>query len=167
MGASSWSYWTAYGEGPAAALRDLRARVFRSGDYLGPGGRAWGKPRDLRRRPKTIEALIAAQGENQTHSILDVVHLSVDGGPPRAVKKEWNPLLQMEAFVVVEGGECRVLSDEQLKNAFGTAHPTRPMIEAFDLNQLDELWSVHDSLCFTAWDETKPVELFFVGTSGD
>jgi hypothetical protein len=168
MGASAWDYWTDFDDDPRKALRTLRERVFRAGEYLGPGGNTFDQKRDGRPRPPNIEKLLERQGENQTHSILDVVFISYEGGPPRPTRKEWNPLTQSnEDFPLVEGEECRALSRAELRDAFGTERPTRSQIEACDWNRLDALWSKWSALCVTAWDGEEPVQMFFIGTSGD
>lgn len=168
MGASGWHYFTEYDADPKRALRKLRKAVFMAGDYIGPGGRVKfdAKRRDPRPRPSTIQALLEAQGETGTHSILDIACFE---GEPR--KKEKIPDLfdRGKGFVEIDaslGGECMMAPLDAVKGAYGTEQPTRAQVEA-NRNALQTYAGRFGGVCFVVWNGERPEALFFTGYSGD
>ena|SRR5438105_11340108 len=67
MGGSVWRYDVPFERDIRVALRALRDRVFRAGQYLAPTGA---------RKPTSIEDLLEMSGEIGTHSILDIVDVA-------------------------------------------------------------------------------------------
>ena len=66
MGASGWDYRVPYQEDLQAALDALRVRAFGDGDYWRGSSFAEAET------PKTIEELLARNGTEGAHSILDI-----------------------------------------------------------------------------------------------
>lgn len=160
MGASGWGYWIDYDNNTARAFAALRDRVFKEGDYLGPGGKLpFGEGRDPR-SASSIEAVLEAQAEDGTHSILDISRFETPG-ERRPTKKMVNPFTG-EGL----GASCRLATDAELTDVFGTSEPTRAMVEehAGELERHLSRWS---ALCVVVFAADKPNELYFHGISGD
>jgi len=142
MGSSGWSYFTPYQEDIAQALQELRQRVFEAGDYqqywlsnevpeevfkeldeVEP--QAWSQPgqqlveafahvlerkhisAELPPAPQTIDEVLERNGPDGTHSILDIDHIASHS----------------------EAGAAIALPEEVLLQYFGTARPTKAMVD--------------------------------------
>jgi hypothetical protein len=174
MGASGWSYFVPYDRDVNAALQTLRWDIFRAGKYykLPPAGAApafedfvppdpqiWDDPSELaswramydeelkrssRPAPDSPDALVKHNGEEGTHSIIDIARVN-------------------ESTAAAGSGP---LSASQLVELFGTERPTRSMVSAkeSELQTARGRW-----LCtyVVVYDGETPSELFFTGYSGD
>lgn len=168
MGASGWSYFTAYQADVEEALQTLRKDVFKRRAYgqtqtftpdilasMPPAMKAaienlrqiedeslGGEDREF----STIEELLEAAAESGTHSILDIMNTSTT--PDFAVA--WPA------------------ADEVVKEVFGNSKPTHAEIEnkQGELSEKLELerWQ---AVYLTVYDDGKPSEVYFEGVSGD
>ena len=178
MGASGWNYTTPYDPDPEVALERLREEIFAAGDYLPPGGIMKfphlppGAPLGLQllfatlraiaavsmaihwiarggRQPRSIDELLQMTGENGTHSILDITHISD----------------------IPEFCAATPLSKHRYLKFFGTTTPTRAQIEAANDVQgdrFDEGIRRWEAVYVVVHDESgSPIEYVFVGASGD
>jgi hypothetical protein len=164
MGASQWAYAVPYQPDINTALQDLRQKIFRSGNYYTRAAftqrllnevpnlpvsvrlRAQLSLWRLRRQPapQSIEALIQINGEEGTHSILDIEAVSA----------------------TPQFGTVSPLSDQQLLTIFGTTTPTREMV-AEKLDQCCELRRRWEGLYVIAYQDDTPNTICFAGFSGD
>ncbi|MYW69173.1 hypothetical protein GTY65_34645 [Streptomyces sp. SID8379] len=144
MGATGWEYYVPYQADTAAALEELRERVFREGDYhwREGDGQTPAAP-----RPATIEELWRDEDvqEQGTHSILDMDRVLRPGEHP--VWGTVQPVHPAEA--------CRLTGTDVL---------TREHVEVID-GLVADRWLgrvavLHDST-------GRPSELYFWGFSGD
>jgi len=173
MGASDWNYFVPYETDISKALQNLREVTFQQGkyyqrdpywkemtfeDFLPPGMDEEETAEYLEEfqilqalpEPISIEALIKWNGEEGTHSIIDI--------------REVTPI---SGF-----GAVAPLSSEELKMFFGTDKPTREMIEnkAYELSIF-----LQNELARSRWEGTyiivyqgdEPAEIYFTGYSGD
>lgn len=97
----------------------------------------------------SIDELLEEQGESGTHSILDIQGVSDEP----------------------EFGAVSPMPADELVELFGTDKPTRKVVEEklgdYDLVEhplVSERWQ---GIYFTVYQDGKPHELFFMGTSGD
>lgn len=67
MGAEPYEYFVPYQEDPAAALAELRERVFASGEYNG-----------AEQNPATPEEAFESSAPDGTRSILDIAYIAMD-----------------------------------------------------------------------------------------
>ena len=166
MGASGWQYFVPYQEDVQQALTDLRAQVFESGKYYkrfpfwqtmneedyqnGDPDQAkymvnWLRQMKAMKEPTTIEELMEWNGEEGTHSILDI---------------EWVGDLP-------EYGVAVPISEEVLIDVFGDAQPSHARVEA----NLSALYAAidrrYEATYFIIYDDGKPAEILFIGFSGD
>ncbi len=161
MGASGWTYFVPFQEDIANALRELQEAVFNKGKYFKPGA-FYGamfeqmppKLKEMmapvieemqgRGEPQSIEELREMNGEDGTHSILDMEGVSAT--------PDFGVLAPLEA------GE--------LLDLFGTDKPTRSMIEerAEAVLERRDRW---EGTYVIAYKEGVPSEIFFAGFSGD
>ncbi|MFF8990379.1 hypothetical protein ACF09H_10620 [Streptomyces sp. NPDC014983] len=147
MGASGWEYYVPYQEDLDAALRELRERTFRVGDYF------WaregdGTPTEARRpRPSTEEEMWADEWQQHsgTHSILDVFRVQREDEEP-----------EICAVQPVTGEEAR--------RATGTDRLTRAHVPAIE-NLARERGYGRCAVLHGA--DGKPEEIYFWGWSGD
>jgi hypothetical protein len=182
MGASGWSYFVPYQTDISKALQDLREAVFQKGeyylrdfsendmmfdelspsdldlteeekaDYLAalPGQQVLPEERQALPKPTSIEALLQWNAEDGTHSIIDI-----------------NKITPTPDF-----GAAAPLSNEELKRIFGTEKPTREMIKS---KEKDFAVFLQEELGRSRWQgtyiviykENQPVEIYFIGYSGD
>ncbi len=169
MGASGWAYWVPYQSDINTALQELREAVFKSGDYytesaflemIDEDQVEQYLPPDFfeqfkealhslrsepqRPEPQTIEALLEMNGENGTHSIIDID--SIASTP--------------------DFGVAAPLSPQQLLDILGTNQPTRSMVEqkAEELQSLRRRW---EATYIIVYADGLPSEIFFTGYSGD
>jgi hypothetical protein len=176
MGASSWSYYTPYQPDIDRALQDLQESVFRSGgyhqrepfwremsfeEYLPPDPGFTDADRaeylasfqhlQSLQEPTSIETLLEWNGEEATHSILDIDRISLDA----------------------QIGAAAPLSDGQLETLFGTSQPTRKIIEQAGAINLDSYLQKKagryrgQATYILVYRDGLPVEVLFTGYSGD
>ncbi|MEL6269615.1 MAG: hypothetical protein AAFV33_27075 [Chloroflexota bacterium] len=174
MGASQFYHFVPYQEDINAALQKLRQDVFASGNYHKVDHSEWRNKTEeeiLRQlggdvasgmnrsiyldwleiknlpEPDTIERLLDWNGEEGTHSILD-----------------------MCAGVSENPEYCTVspLTDEQLVAYFGTTTPTREQIEAwFEQGNHNFARRTLQGLYIIIYADDAPTEICFTGFSGD
>ena len=123
------------------------ARIQKFADGIG-GGTPKTEP-DYSKKPETIDELLEEQGESGTHSILDIQRVSDEP----------------------DFGAVSPMPTERLREIFGTDKPTRKMVESkqgdYELVEdplVSERWQ---GVYFTVYRDSRPDELFFMGTSGD
>lgn len=166
MGASGWQYIVPYQTDIQKALNELRGLVFQSGNYYkrepfwqdtdeseyddAPDEEVrqqlveWLHKMKSMKEPTTIEELFLWNGEDGTHSILDIKGVSD----------------------VPDYGAISPLSLEELVSLFGTQQPTRAMIE----QKTDEIMGLRKSWQGTyviVFKDGFPNEIFITGFSGD
>ena len=163
MGASGWEYFVPYQPNIDQALQELREQVFRSGDYhlrpqmhIDPDDFA-GMPEDVREQlplwierensfvqPTTIDALLEWNGEDGTHSILDIQRVSLSP----------------------EFGAAAPLSADELTRLFGGGQPDRSMVEnkRDDIQLLRARW---EATYLVVYSNGIADEIYFTGFSGD
>ncbi|MBV9957040.1 MAG: hypothetical protein JO360_01410 [Acidobacteria bacterium] len=142
MGASAWRYYVPYQEDINQALQDLRASVFKSGQYYKPQPTAPPAP-----PPATIEDLLEANAESGSHSILDV------------------PMVSPQPDL----GAVAPLTPDELRQYFGTERPTRETLErnfpaVYDITSQRGAWA---GTYLVVYADDQPAEIFFFGQSGD
>jgi hypothetical protein len=163
MGASSWDYFVSYQPNIESALNELREQVFRSGHFflrpqieINPDQFADAAeevreqlPALIEReksfsQPITIQALVDWNGEEGTHSIIDIERIS-----------------PIPAF-----GSASPFSTNQLMEIFGTDKPERSMIEKrkAEIAEMRERW---EASYIIVYKSGRPGEIFFSGYSGD
>ena len=147
MGAHPYFYFTKYQPDIDTALQELREQEFQAGRYnpvlpfmdfpIGPDSPAPGPEHE------SIDEARDAAAEDGTRSILDIDGIADD--PDFSV--------------------ATPLSDEDLKQYFGTTQPTKEMV----LKNMDFLESIERGYCIyiTVFVGDKPAELFFAGYSFD
>ena len=166
MGASGWQYFVPYQSDIAKALNELREQVFESDDYykrlplwqdmdedeyanepnedIREQLTSWLRTMKAMKDPTTIEELFMWNGEDGTHSILDINNVS--DSP--------------------DFGTISPLSQKELMSFFGTYEPTRAMVEqkANEIMDLRERWQ---GTYVIVYKDGLPNEIFFTGFSGD
>ncbi len=150
MGAEQWAYSVSYQPDIAKALHELREREFRAGRYypvewFPPFLPAADAPAPGAEHDSIEEAIEAADDEG-TRSILDIETVGTDP----------------DAF---EAGTVVPLSEETLADSFGTAQPTREILE----EHLEEFVSLDrgEGAYIVTYREGKPAEIFFIGCTYD
>lgn len=138
MGASAWHHFVPYREDVGRALQELREDVFRRGEYF----RA--RPGE---EPASIEALMEANQESGTHSVLDVFGVADAPG--------WSV--------------AAPLSPEERVRHFGSERPTREQVErsfaeVYRIVQDRGPWT---GSYLVVYRDDAPSEIFFFGASGD
>ena len=184
MGATGWSYFVPYQQDINTALEELKDEVFEQGQYEQPFNfdqnevegqldylasvyeslpdeirehtnqflelaRAAAKQQRPKQTPRSIKQLLKRCGTEGTHSILDIEKVS-----------------STPAF-----GAIASLPRERLLDIFGTEQPTHDMVEKWstrmdppDVEPLYERW---EGIYIVVYEDTKPVEIYFEGCSGD
>lgn len=166
MGASGWQYFVPYQSDIQKALDELRVQVFQSGKYY-VGEPVWQNmdeseydeypEEDMReelkewlrrmkslKEPTTIEELLDWNGEDGTHSILDIAGIS---STPKF-------------------GMAIPLSSQQLIDLFESEKPTKDLIE----QKVDEIMGLRkrwEATYIVIYKDGLPNEIFFAGFSGD
>jgi hypothetical protein len=147
MGAHPYWYFVKYNDDIGEALQELREREFRAGRYnpvlrfidfpLGPNPPAPGS------RHASIQDALDATDADGTRSILDLDHVS--DGP--------------------DFGAVSPVPDDVLLDLYGTARPTRQMVEANDefLEDVERGQGIYIVL----YKDDKPDEIYFAGYSCD
>lgn len=72
---------------------------------------------------------------------------------------------ESQTLPVVEGGECRMATAEELRASFDTERPSRE--EVVSRGGVAEHLGRGEALCFVVWDADRPVALCFQGCTGD
>jgi hypothetical protein len=163
MGASGWDYFVPYQQNVERALHDLREQIFLSGAYflrppmeINPDDFAdmpeevraqvpvWIEREESFSEPTTLEALIEWNGEEGTHSIIDIERIS-----------------PIPSFCA-----AAPLSSEQLIAIFGTDKPEQKMVEQkrHEIQGIRDRW---EATYIIIYENGKPDEIFFAGFSGD
>jgi hypothetical protein len=164
MGASGWSYRVPYQPDLNQALQQLRTAVFERGAYYKPavfyehllevvdtlpGEVRQGLEEQIEQRkqlppPGTIEELFEQNGEEGTHSILDIDRVDTAD----------------------DFGVINPLSRDELLAFFGTEQPGWQQVEpkADELQSLRVRWQ---GVCVIIYEDDSPREIFFTGYSGD
>lgn len=175
MGASDWDYFVPYQSDFSKALQELREAVFGQGkyylrpaywkdmtfeeflppdlglaeddkaDYLAEFQRMQALP-----EPTSIETLMEWNGEEGTHSILDIDEIAPT---PRI-------------------GAVAPLSNEELDRFFGTDKPTREMIKSKEQDLSTFLQQGlgryrGEATYIIVYKDNEPNEIYFTGYSGD
>jgi len=94
--------------------------------------------------PRTIAELLRRNGNAGAHSILDITHLAS----------------------TPETGAAAPLPAKRLRELFGTERPTHAMVVG-RLEQLYEACNRDEAIYLLVYDQELPIELCFVGCSGD
>jgi hypothetical protein len=147
MGGEPWFYFVPYEADINSALQTLRRREFQAGRYnpvtpmpefpVDTGAPAPGA------QHASIEAAIEDADADGTRSILDMERVSDEP----------------------DYGSVTPLSDDDLVDLFGTAKPTREMIESND--DLFEAIERGQGVYIVAYRDDQPSEIFFAGYSFD
>jgi len=151
MGAHPWFYFVPYQPDLNRALQQLRRREFEAGRYnpaqpfpvFEPGSESPGPGA----QHASIEEALEAADADGTRSILDVESIGED---PNSV----------------ESGVAAPIADELLLEWFGTAKPTRQMIEG-DLEMILQGIGRGEAVYVIAYEDGKPSEIFLAGYSCD
>jgi hypothetical protein len=147
MGGHSWFYFVEYQPDIGKALRELRAQEFSAGRYNPVQRYLTAQITSESAAPgaehPSIEAALKAAGAEGTRSILDITQI---GQKPK-------------------NGAVVPLPREMLVELFGTAEPTRKMIEGND--DFFDLIERGQGIYIIAYDEGKPSEVCFAGYSYD
>jgi len=202
VGASGWMYFVRYQPDIQKALQELREEVFQRGDYYKqepywrqltfeqylPPVDLSDEEREAYREsfqqqqalpdPTSIETLLEWNGEEGTHSILDV-NTIVDTPLEPPTLAEWQSrccppgetrFAETQNYILrVYGsqiGKVYPLSEQQLERVFGTTQPTREMVERHQ-NECHELRDRGVGLYIIVYQDGFPDEIFFAGYSGD
>jgi hypothetical protein len=179
MVASGWQYFVPYQEDINRALRDLKAEVFRRGQYTNPFGlnvyelerqreflasiyRTLSeairgpamqfldqKHQGPGKKPETIQQLLEQCAENGTHSILDIERVSA-----------------LPAF-----GAVAPLSRPRLLEFFGTERPGHEAVEKWSVRvdppEAEPLYEGGEGIYIIIYKGSEAVEIYFEGCSGD
>jgi hypothetical protein len=148
MGGHPYWYFVPYEADVQHALDSLRAREFEAGRYnpVIPF-LTFGEPGFSAQRPgpkhRTLAQAVRASAEDGTRSILDIERV---GDKP-------------------DHGVAARVPDSRLREWFGTDRPTHAMLEEAD----ELLDSIERGQCayVIAYEDDKPVEIFFAGYSYD
>ncbi len=150
MEPTSWDYFTPYQADVEQALQELQERIFKNGEYEDPlqvsavaGGTAY-------EAATTMDVLRARCGEQGTHSILDIRHVS-----PEPAMYSVSPL-KPERVQELFGTDKPELSE--FESEFTQA--ARDEVELFDET---ENWQ---GIYLTLYQDGKPSHIFFHGLSG-
>lgn len=142
-GGSEWRYFAPYSDDVAKVVEQLKWEVLRSGKYY---------KRNPKRKPKTPAQALQMNGEDGTHSIMDIGKVSlVESGPLKCAIDTICPIPKAD-----------------LVKLFGSDRPTRAMIDAYDkriaLATFQSSWS---GVWIKVYEGDTPKWLYFAGVSGD
>jgi hypothetical protein len=147
MGGEPWFYFVPYQADINRALQALRRREFEAGRYNPviplPEFPVEANAPAPGAQHASIEEAIEAADADGTRSILDMERVSADP----------------------DYGAITPLSEEDLVDLFGTATPTREMIESNE--DLFEAIDRGQGVYIVAYRDGKPSEIFFAGYSFD
>jgi hypothetical protein len=199
MGASGWSYFVPYEDDIQLALNKLRDAVFRNDDYpVRPAFQAGDMtfddflPPDATEEEReeyreqyedwqsevqpgsfaSIDELLAWNGEEGTHSILDVQTLMptpLEHPTIEAWERAADRKLDMQGMIEMLNerlGKVYPLSQKQLLTVFETVQPSHEMV-ARSYVQLQDLRDRGVGLYVIVYKDNLPTEIFFTGYSGD
>ena len=164
MGASAWSYITAYQPDIQAALDALRQEEFAAWKHAHP-----------RKRYKNIDTLLKDVGADGTSSILDVSRISTT--PLPIIKHNFahynfrdpKDMARFTAAMNEVIGVIFPLSSEDHLTLFGTLRPTRDTIEQVT-STLDPLYKRIErgsGIYLILYQDDAPTAIYFTGISGD
>ncbi len=146
MGAKPYWYFVSYERDASTALQKLREREFKAGRYnpvvRGVSFPLGDSPPSPGPGHTSIDEALESSGEEGTHSILDMAQVGGDS----ALMTAW------------------LVPDDEIELIYGTARPTREMLE--DLRLL-ELIDRGEGVCTIAYKDGRPDEWFFAGYSFD
>ncbi|MEZ4390960.1 MAG: hypothetical protein R3A48_07690 [Polyangiales bacterium] len=150
MSASGWDYLCDHDPDLGAALERLRRKVFADGDYfpltMNPEYAAATGRAPAEHAPATIDALLAMQGREGTHSILDICH-GVSATP--------------------RGGAVSTLTEAQRVEQFGTATPSCEQVTAWMRDGgFHRLLPRTSAVVVACTRDGAPLHLHFGGRSG-
>ena len=137
MGSTGWTYFVPYQPDVAKAFQELRREIRTSGEYCGAENDP-GSSEEL-----DIELLLR-QGNEGTHSALDIVGLSD------------TPMICCAS----------PLDPEILTALFGTTQPTREQVEAKE-TELNEPIERCEARYLIIYRDGMPSEICFSGNTGD
>ncbi|HEY6308555.1 MAG TPA: hypothetical protein VI488_19085 [Candidatus Angelobacter sp.] len=147
MGGHPWFYFVAYQPNIALAMQSLRNREFKAGRY-NPAVKfpqfpvTANSPSPGARHPSIEKAMSAADADG-TRSVLDIEQVSRQPGH----------------------GVVAPVSDKRLLEFFGTAKPSRVMIEA-DMDFFEDV-ERGQGIYIIIYKNERPSEIFFAGYSYD
>jgi len=172
MGASGWQHFVPYEPDLDLALQHLREDVFRRGAFYGKKG-AESAP--------TIEAVLEGNGEDGTHSALDVHRIATEPLPTSALA--WHaealaatgappPPEALHARLLAEAefwGAVAPLSEEELVERFGSGRPDHATVERASGALMSNILRGCGVYVFVWKDPSapRPSEIFFAGVTGD
>ena len=166
MTSTAWGYLVPYQEDIQQALNEIKQHVFQRGEFFTELGDLLSflqsdqiqnlsqeKIEQIKARinileqepiPVTIPALIQKNGDTGTHSIIDMQGISEE---PK--QHHISPL-----------------TDEEIEKYFGHTQPTLAMLEQNNNNILNlcEHWQGRYLLVY---ENQKPIDIFFIGISGE
>jgi len=142
-GASEWRNLAPYSDDVAKVMEQLKWEVLRSGDYY---------KRNPKRKPKSPEQALQMSGEDGTHSIMDMLKVS---------------LVEAGRFKCEVATICP-LPKADLVKLFGTERPTRAMVDAYDKRlALSTFQPRGSAVWIKVYEGATPKWLYFAGVSGD
>ena len=150
MGSQPWMYAVPYQDDLQAALDDLKDREFRAGRYypaIDDILTSYVHPEGIEgpgAQHATIEEALEASEDSGTQSVLDMVSIGSTPGP----------------HIVVP------LSEAAREGFFGTAHPTRAMVEGND-EWIEDIGRGEGVVIALFTEDGAPHELLFAGYSFD
>jgi hypothetical protein len=151
MGGSEWSYTVDFQDDVAATLEALREKVFQDGDYYPRSINSDYAERmgitPLLANPPSIDDLLTMQEYEGTHSILDLYD-GVSAEP--------------------EAGTASPLTDDQLRERFGTRTPTcRQVHEWIETEEYVAIRDRGEAVYMICYLDDAPHQVFFGGVTGD
>jgi len=142
-GASEWRNLAPYSDDVAKVMEQLKWEVLRSGDYY---------KRNPKRKPRSPEQALQMSGEDGTHSIMDMLTVS---------------LVEAGRFKCEVATICP-LPKADLVKLFGTERPTRAMVDAYDKRlALSTFQPRGSAVWIKVYEGATPKWLYFAGVSGD
>ena len=147
-GGEPYWYFVKYEKNLNGALQRLRQEEFNAGRYNPVIAHIDFPINSKSPRPgakhKSIEEALIAAGADGTRSILDIEKIDQNSDYSVAAP----------------------ISDEILKENFGTTQPTREMVENSDMGFLNKIKRGH-CIYFILYKDKKPIEILFAGYSFD
>jgi hypothetical protein len=150
MGTEPWWYIVPYRPNIAEALAELQQREFKAGRYnpvtsypFGSGELTAAAPG---RSHNSIDAALRASGADGTRSILDIRRAATDPDD-------------------IGDGVVTPLPEDFLEERYGTAHPTREMVDLLDV--LGEDVGRGQGIYLVLYEGDHPSEVLFAGYSYD
>jgi hypothetical protein len=150
---SEWSYFTPYEADISAALQRLRKDVFARGDYvtsesaIASGSRLIIPPSRPKLKPSTIQKLLEQEGDNGTHSILDITCIS-----PKSKRKA---ISSFPSSLLLDYFDSETPSPAEIQEVYEFGS-----LEKF----VNKRWR---GIYIIAHFDGTPSDIFFAGCSGD